>query len=219
MRRSAIHERLLGITKPGHRRLVWIRADARRGAAIASATPDCRPASVTFEHVAARWSAFSPGASRSDRRSSGDAEQRRPSARASRPAGSSVAGSSPASMHAWSSSTMCCFHLAREREALVLAADARDRAVDEHQREVLRLLAAELVEAPESRRGRARAAAAFLSAGVVADASPGRRAAGSPPRRARRRCRPCWGSSRRWRPGCIRCARRSCGSRRSGSPR
>ena len=108
--------------------------------------------------------------------------------------------------------------LAGEREALVLAADARHRAVDEHQREVLRLLAAELVEAPEAcadaleRRRSARV-------GIVADASSGRRAGGSLLRRARRRCRLCWGSSRRWRRGCIRCARRSSGSRRSGSPR
>jgi len=39
--------------------------------------------------------------------------------------------------------------LARERKPFVLAADARHRPLDEHQREVLRLLAAELVEPPE----------------------------------------------------------------------
>ena len=40
--------------------------------------------------------------------------------------------------------------LAREREALVRLADARHRSVDEHQLEVLRLLTAEFVEAPEN---------------------------------------------------------------------
>ena len=42
-------------------------------------------------------------------------------------------------------------HLAGEREPLVHLADAGDRAVHEHQLEVLRVLAAELVEAPEYR--------------------------------------------------------------------
>src|SRR5207244_2232677 len=36
-----------------------------------------------------------------------------------------------------------------EREALVLPADARNRLVEKHQREILRVVAAELVEAPE----------------------------------------------------------------------
>src|SRR5439155_8390288 len=39
--------------------------------------------------------------------------------------------------------------LARERETPVLAADARHRLVDEHQREILRMVAAELVKPPE----------------------------------------------------------------------
>src|SRR5207342_2699989 len=42
-------------------------------------------------------------------------------------------------------------HLAGESEPLVHLADAGDRAVHEHQLEVLRVLAAELVEAPEDR--------------------------------------------------------------------
>src|SRR5512138_93824 len=42
-------------------------------------------------------------------------------------------------------------HLARKREAFVRLADAGDRPIDEHQLEVLRLLPAELVEAPENR--------------------------------------------------------------------
>src|SRR4029450_13046588 len=37
-------------------------------------------------------------------------------------------------------------HLADEFEALVLSDDARHRVIDEHQREVLRLVAAEVVE-------------------------------------------------------------------------
>jgi len=42
-------------------------------------------------------------------------------------------------------------HLAGEREPLVHLADAGDRAVHEHQLEVLRMLAAEFVKAPEDR--------------------------------------------------------------------
>ena len=42
-------------------------------------------------------------------------------------------------------------HLAGEGESLVHVADAGDRAVHEHQLEVLRVLAAELVETPENR--------------------------------------------------------------------
>ncbi len=109
-----------------------------------------RPAS-TSSTSCARRSASSPGARRSDRRMTGDAEQ----AHRQQPDGDDrlrrSAGSTPASMHACSCSTRCALHLAREREALVLPADARHRAVDEHQREVLRLLAAELVQAPENR--------------------------------------------------------------------
>ena len=139
--------------------------------------------------------------------------QRRATRRADRP----WAADRPRRCTLHSASMMCCLHLPREGEALVLAADARHRSVDEHQREVLGLLAAELVEPPEDRadaieRGR-------VLERAVADASPDRRAAGIPLRRARRRCRPCWGSSRRWRRGCTRCARRSCGSKRSGNPR
>src|SRR5262249_13689916 len=40
---------------------------------------------------------------------------------------------------------------AREREALVRLADLRHGPVDEHQLEILRMLAAEVVEAPENR--------------------------------------------------------------------
>src|SRR3954454_20695931 len=40
---------------------------------------------------------------------------------------------------------------ARKGEPLVFLADSRDRPVEEHQREVLRVLAAELVDAPENR--------------------------------------------------------------------
>src|SRR5439155_15139343 len=42
-------------------------------------------------------------------------------------------------------------HVADEREPLVLARDARHVAVDEHQCEVLRVIAAELVQPPEHR--------------------------------------------------------------------
>src|SRR5262249_19185577 len=41
------------------------------------------------------------------------------------------------------------FAFAREREPLVLAADSRNRLVEKHQREILGVLAAELVEPPE----------------------------------------------------------------------
>src|SRR5207244_13388034 len=44
-------------------------------------------------------------------------------------------------------------HLTRKREALVRLADARYRPLEKHQREILRLLGAELVEALEAGAG------------------------------------------------------------------
>src|SRR5262245_31146539 len=77
------------------------------------------------------------------------------------------------------------FHPPRERKALVRLADARHRPIDEHQLEILRVFAAELVQAPEDRAdtverfemlqscveirfavGRMKQAEAFLSQGV-----------------------------------------------------
>ena len=46
---------------------------------------------------------------------------------------------------------MWLLHVADEGEPLVLAADAGHRSIDEHQGEVLRVLAAEFVDAPEDR--------------------------------------------------------------------
>ena len=105
-------------------------------------------------------------------------------------------------------------HLVHEGEAGPLLGDLRDRAIDEHQLEELALFLGELVVGPP-------AGAHFLERIVDCrrGRGPSRRAGGTLPRRARRRCRPCSGSSCRSRRGCTRCARRSCGWRRCGSPR
>ena len=188
------------------------RARHRHRCMSASATPRLKAGERDVEHVAREGVGVFAGPSRSERRtaatpSSPIVSRRKATARRH------VAGKCACVDAAlWICGDQLCLHLAREREALVLAADARHRPVHEHQREVLRMLAAELVEAPEDRRGRARAAASVERGSRAV--RPPCRAAGSLLRPARRRCRPCTGSSRRSRPGCIRCARRSCGSRR-----
>ncbi len=105
-------------------------------------------------------------------------------------------------------------HLMDEGEAGPLLGDLRHRPVDEHQLEELAILLGELVVGPPARAKRVER----IGRGP-ARCGPSRRAGESLLRRARRRCRPCWGNSCRSRRGCTRSARRSCGSTRCGSRR
>ena len=118
------------------------------------------------------------------------------------------AGKRPASMarrmRAATRSSICCSN-ANPCHCSLIAGTA---AVDEHQMEELPVVLRELVEGPPA----AAQVVDRVGARRRRPRSPGR-GAGSLPRPARRRCRPCWGSSCRSPPGCIRCARRSCGSR------
>src|SRR5215831_16527149 len=84
------------------------------------------------------------------------------------------------------------FHLASKCEPLVRLADARHRAVHEHQLKVLRMVPTEFIKPPENCLD----AVEWFERGKLSV-----------------------GSSRTARRGCIRSSRRSSGSRRCGSPR
>ena len=97
----AIHETTPRVMKPGHRRRVRAMSSGQpTPAGDCSATPDCRPASVTFEHVAGELVGVLAGHEPIRQPQHGDAEHADHQQRATRRADRPWRGRSPASMHA-----------------------------------------------------------------------------------------------------------------------
>ena len=174
------------------------------------------PASVDVEHVASRVGRrFRRAPSRSDSRST--ATPRMPDVQqcGTRSRGRRLPETRPRRCTRWMSSSRCCLiSRANANRSYSRLMRGTDRSTN---------ISAKYCGCSRLNSYKCQKLARTRSTGGSASSAPrssgGRRAAGSPLRPARRRCRPCWGSSRRWRPGCIRCARRSCGSTRSGSLR
>ena len=110
--------------------------------------PVRRPVNAASSVSRASASESSPGATRPHRRATAApvvaATRMRKTAWAWVPA-----GKRPASMARWIPAPSCRLQVADELEPLPVLADLRDRAIEEHQREILRMRLAEFVDPPE----------------------------------------------------------------------